>query len=323
MTAPITDPSVTRFASGDWPEAQRLAAVMDIYARGIMRYELAPSPDTPLHVEAAFHHLPELGLARVSASAASAHRARHHLSGDELVLNVGLSGMRSIRQCGREAVTGEGEAVLTTGAEIASATISTSQFMTFRVPAKLMAALVPNVHECLVRPIPRNTAPLRLLIGYAGGLQHPGTLATPALRRLATTYVHDLVALTLGATRDAAATARLRGARAARLQAIKTDIRQNLAKDLSVAALAARHRLPVRSLQRLFDTDGVTFTEFVLAERLIRAHKLLRDIAHAGQPISTIAFDCGFEHISYFNRVFRARFGLSPSDVRAQAGDAI
>ena len=179
------------------------------------------------------------------------------------------------------------------------------------------------MHECLVRPIPRNTAPLRLLIGYAGGLQQSGTLASPALRRLATTYVHDLVALTLGATRDAAATARLRGARAARLQAIKTDIRQNLAKDLSVAALAARHRLPVRSLQRLFDTDGVTFTEFVLAERLIRAHKLLRDIAHAGRPISTIAFDCGFEHISYFNRVFRTRFGLSPSDVRAQAGDAI
>ena len=159
MTAPNTGPSVTRFASGDWPEAQRLAAVMDIYARGIMRYELAPAPDSPLHVEATFHNLPGLGLARVSASAASAHRARHHLTGDDLVLNVGLSGMRSVRQCGREALTDEGDAVLTTGAEIASATISTSQYMTFRAPARLMAALVPNVHDCIARPIPRNTAP--------------------------------------------------------------------------------------------------------------------------------------------------------------------
>ena len=135
--------------------------------------------------------------------------------------------------------------------------------------------------------------------------------------------MHDLVALTLGATRDAAATARLRGARAARLQAIKADIRQNLAKDLSVAALAARHRLPVRALQRLFDADGVTFTDFVLAERLARAHRMLRDVARTGQPISTIALDCGFQHISYFNRVFRTRFAASPSDVRVQAGNAI
>ena len=79
-----------------------------------------------------------------------------------------------------------------------------------------------------------------------------------------------------------------------------------------------RHRLPVRSLQRLFEAEGVTFTDFVLAERLARAHRMLRNRAHSGQPISTIAFDCGFQHISYFNRVFRARFAASPSDVRAQ-----
>ena len=315
----MTGPGVIRFASADWPEAQRLAAVMDVYARGIMRYELTPAPDTPLHVEAAFHNLPGLGFARVNASAASAHRARHHLAGDELVLNVGLSGTRSVRQCGREALIGEGEAVLTTGAEIASAAISASHYMTFRVPAKLMAALVPNVHDHIARPIPRNTAPLRLLVGYAGALQRPEELGPPALQRHVATYVHDLVALTLGATRDAATAARLRGARAARLQAIKADIRLNLANDLSVATLAARHRLPVRTLQRMFEADGVTFTDFVLAERLAQAHRMLRDTAHAGRPVGTIAFDCGFQHISYFNRVFRARFAASPSDVRAQS----
>ena len=241
---------------------------MDIYARGIMRYELAPSPDIPLHVEAAFHHLPELGLARVSASAASAHRARHHLSGDDLVLNVGLSGMRSIRQCGREAVTGRERRPDDRSRDRIGHDFDLAVHDLSRA-GQADGGTRPQRARMLVRPIPRNTAPLRLLIGYAGGLQHPGTLATPALRRLAATHVHDLVALTLGATRDAAATARLRGARAARLQAIKADIRQNLAKDLSVAALAARHRLPVRSLQRLFEADGVTFTDFVLAERLV------------------------------------------------------
>ena len=229
--------------------------------------------------------------------------------------------MRSIRQRGREAVIGEREAVLTTGAEIASATISTSRFMTFRARAKPMAALVPGMHDCIARPIPRDTPPLRLLISYAEA--NPETLAEPALQRRVATHMHDLVALTLGATRDAAAAARLGGARAARLHAIKADIRRNLAKDLSFAALAQHHRLPVRTLQRMFEADGVTFTDFVLAERLMCAHRMLRDAARAGQPISTIAFDCGFQHISYFNRVFRARFTASPSDVRAEARNAI
>jgi len=32
-----------------------------------------------------------------------------------------------------------------------------------------------------------------------------------------------------------------------------------------------------------------------------------------------VAFDAGFGDLSYFNRVFRRRFGATPSDVRAAA----
>jgi transcriptional regulator GlxA family with amidase domain len=138
------------------------------------------------------------------------------------------------------------------------------------------------------------------------------------LRPHAAAHMRDLIAMAVGATRDWEI-ARQNGVRAARLRAIKADIRQNIGQDISVAALAARHRLPVRTLQRLFEADGVTFTDFVLTERLAHAHRMLRDAAHAGRPISTIAFDCGFQHISYFNRVFRARFAAAPSDVRGQA----
>ena len=48
-------------------------------------------------------------------------------------------------------------------------------------------------------------------------------------------------------------------------------------------------------------------------------HRLLSDPRLADRPISTIAFDVGFGTLSHFNHSFRRRFGLSPSDVRAQA----
>jgi transcriptional regulator GlxA family with amidase domain len=114
-------------------------------------------------------------------------------------------------------------------------------------------------------------------------------------------------------TRDGAETAQGRGVRAARLHAIKQDIARSLGQaDLSVAALAGRHRCTPRFIQRLFETDGTTFTDYVLAERLARARR-------AGQKISALAYDCGFGDISYFNRVFRRHYGATPSAVRAQA----
>ena len=86
-----------------------------------------------------------------------------------------------------------------------------------------------------------------------------------------------------------------------------------------MTTLAARHRLAVRYVQRLFEAEGTTFTEFVLARRLERAHRLLTDPRCTDRPVSMIAFEVGFGHVPYFNEAFRRRFGASPSDVRAHA----
>ncbi len=65
------------------------------------------------------------------------------------------------------------------------------------------------------------------------------------------------------------------------------------------------------------DHEGTTFTEYVLAQRLGRAHRLLADPRHANQKIGAIALDVGFGDLSYFNRAFRKRYGVAPSELRA------
>jgi AraC-like DNA-binding protein len=182
-----------------------------------------------------------------------------------------------------------------------------------------MALLVPDLEDCFARLIPGDTEAVRLLIGYAAVLEDRGAMADPQLRRLAVAHVHDLMALALGASRDASQTAKLRGARAARFRAITADIASHLGRELSIAQVAARQRLPLRYVQRLFESEGTTFTAFVLAQRLERAYLLLSDPALADRPISTIAFDAGFATLSHFNQSFRRRYGASPSDIRAQA----
>ena len=84
-------------------------------------------------------------------------------------------------------------------------------------------------------------------------------------------------------------------------------------------ALAARHRVTARYIRKLFEAEGVTFSKFLLDERLARAHRMLIDPRHGAETISAIAFACGFGDLSYFNRVFRRRNGATPTGVRAAA----
>jgi AraC-like DNA-binding protein len=71
-------------------------------------------------------------------------------------------------------------------------------------------------------------------------------------------------------------------------------------------------------VQRIFAESGSTFTQYVTEQRLAAAYKALRHISN-DLPISTIAYDCGFANVSHFNRLFRQRFGCTPSDVRVAA----
>jgi AraC-like DNA-binding protein len=94
--------------------------------------------------------------------------------------------------------------------------------------------------------------------------------------------------------------------RAARLRAIKADITERLTQDdLTVAAIASRQRISESYVRKLFESEGSSFSECVLGERLIRAHRMLTDPRFAGRSITSVAFDAGFGDASYFNRSFR------------------
>jgi AraC-like DNA-binding protein len=157
-----------------------------------------------------------------------------------------------------------------------------------------------------------------LLIDYVRLARDRHAINRREVQPFIVSHIYDLAAAAIGAARDAAE-ATQDGVRAARLHAIKADIASNLGRpDLSLVSLAQRHGCTPRFVQRLFEVEGTTFTEYVLGQRLARAHRLLIDAHRRRDKIATIAYDAGFGDVSYFNRMFRRRFGAAPSDVRAQ-----
>jgi AraC family transcriptional regulator, dual regulator of chb operon len=65
-----------------------------------------------------------------------------------------------------------------------------------------------------------------------------------------------------------------------------------------------------RSLKKYLNT---TPSEFINNIRLLEAAKQLRNTT---KPVSEIVFETGFENPSYFNRLFKAKYGQSPGKYR-------
>jgi AraC-like DNA-binding protein len=296
-----------------------------LYGRTAVAFE--PLPDVPVYADFTQRRLPGLVLQMGTVEGVRFERTLRHLADGvtDLLLSVPLSGGRSTVWSGRgrEVIRRHGDAVLRSCAEpsVGRPMIARERgrFCGLRVPREALAPLVTNIDDAVLRLIPASTGALKLLVNYVGMLDDEA-LATPELRRLVVTQLYDLAALSIGATRDAAVIAEGRGVRAARLRAIKADIAERLAQDdLTVAAVASRQRISESYVRKLFESEGSSFSEWVLCERLIRAHRMLTDPRFAGRSITSVAFDVGFGDVSYFNRSFRRRFGATPSEIRAEA----
>jgi AraC-like DNA-binding protein len=308
------------FSSEGLRAVDRVPFYRDVIGRMWARVDLEPVGED-LRIDARFCRLPDLSVAYVEGSAVRVTRTRAMAEGrDHVLLAITLEGAATYSQRGCEATISAGSAVVLSDAEGHRMERTTSRSLMVGVPRTTLAPMLSNPDAALMSVIPDSIEPLRLLTGYTRILITDSTLLdTVALRCLAVSHVHDLIALTLGATSDAAQVAAGRGLRAARLRSIKVDIAQNLAGDVTVAALSARHRLSPRYIRKLFEGENTSLSQFVLGHRLRRVHRLLADPRYAERTISDIALAVGFGDISTFNREFRRRFGMTPSDVRRGA----
>ncbi len=321
MTSRPLDSVAFRFSAADWPERDRLAIWREAVGRNVVQLDTRPLSNGPFHAEAVVRALPGLWLGSWAFGNLRAAVTRELLDGsDDLILGIARSGAPVISHRSREARGDTGDAVLMSTAEPRESIYpSLVRFLSLRLQRKALTPLVPNPEDALMRPVPRDLEALQLLTQYVEALNRMHAIATPELQHVVVTHVYDLAALVVGATRDGTALAAGRGLRAARLAAVKAYINANLADpDLTLNAVAARRHLSPRSLQRLFEDEDTSFSEFVLNARLAFAHGLLTDPRCDGCLISSVALEAGFGDLSYFNRVFRRRYGATPSEIRAE-----
>ena len=165
--------------------------------------------------------------------------------------------------------------------------------------------------------MPAGTAALQLLTRYLGSVLGGPPPPSGQLTDAIVTHMTELIELSLLAPGPGALPAHDPGVRAARLTAVKADIGRHLTdSSLGVEALAARHGITPRYLHKLFEDDAMTYSQYVLEQRLALAYRRLRSPRLAARTVSSIAHNAGFGDLSYFNRTFRRRYGITPSGAR-------
>jgi AraC-like DNA-binding protein len=315
------DYTVVRFSSRALPQEGRGRTLEELHERGLLPTRFIRYGNPAPRVDLVNRRLP--GLRILTASYASVRREGVRQEGDLLYLCMTLTGMTVGSRAGREMILSDGDAVLMTNDEATwtMTSPSSANIAGIRVPRSAIAPLVPKLENVTMRRITRDTSGLRLLRKYLDVVADDEALAAPASQHLLTGHFYDLVALALGANGEAKALAADRTVGAVRLAAIKADIVANLDdRNLNATMVATRNRVTVRYLHKLFESEGITYSEFVLGQRLARAYHDLRSPFHSRRAISTIAFDLGFNDLSYFNRTFRRHYNATPSEIRESAG---
>jgi AraC-like DNA-binding protein len=320
------------FSSADLPaeldERTRFSRWTEVMTQIFGRRHVVGTVDRPFSARSELVRYGSVALGRHEATLAGTDRTSADVAADGvdnfmLTLNPGTARI-AFTQRGRQTILAPGSWTLLSLAEVASirweqnGTSGHSEWLNAVIPRRQILELVGTADDLVVMPIDAGRPAVQHLRQYVRILFGPdGLSGASALAAHIGTTLLDLIALSLGAEREAAELARMRGLRAARLQEIVAEIKARFVDPtFSPADVARKLGLSVRYIQNLMQQSGSSFTEQVLELRLQKARTMLTDRRHDRLKVSDIAAASGFNEVSHFNRCFRRRFGASPSNFR-------
>jgi AraC-like DNA-binding protein len=301
-------------------DRQRFLRFAELFEHFSNTGELDPAPNVPFRAAMNSIHIGTTLLGRCDGTFTAVRREHRQViaTNDDRYCLARNSGDRDsiVVHCGRDFTLRPGSMTLLKLDEpfFSADGATAKRFTNVHLPTATLRAMVPGVDDLVGRELEPGGA-LSLAMDYGDLLlRHPGAVDEAGVAIAA--HLMDLAALGLGARGDIAVTARRGGMRAVRLKAVLLILEKRFTEpDFSAQKLAEAVGLSERYVNELLFEAGASFTARLTELRLRKAADML---THAERRISDIAFACGFNDLSYFNRCFRRRFGLTPTAARGR-----
>lgn len=268
------------------------------------------------------YRLGELAVVDVQANEQSVVRdaSRIARSDDEFVLvSLAIEGRARVCQEGREAHLEVGDfAIYDTRRPYQLHFDGAFRQTVVQIPRHRLQQRLCNLEYLTALPMSRNNPLDRLVFDFLTGLSGLEDRMAEAQQTRLVDQGLDLLAMALSE--------RVKGdipgpRRSALLLRLKDDIQTRLGdSELSLASVSARFGISVRYINSLFQEEQTSFGRYLLASRLQRCARDLREPLLGKRQISEIAYRWGFSDMAYFSRVFRKAHGMTARDYRLGGG---
>jgi AraC-like DNA-binding protein len=318
------EPAAIRYVTDELAQRNRVSAWRERISDLLMEIEVRPDAAASGFKSAEVaRSLGDLQLLKMNFTASQIIRKAGDGEGSGyFLLHVNCSGVVVVSSMGRLLTLEEGEAVVLDGAQ--AFTIHRREAgasYVVRIPRGRMMQMVLLAETVVMRKLPDAAGSSHLLTAYLDAVLH-AVQASPRVDQLTYRHFSDLLALVLDPAVAAATDSSgivpddNRGMSGTRFRAAKSYVVEHAHDQISIGQVADHLGITERHAQRLFESHGTTFTAFLNDIRLARAHALLSDPASDRLRIRSICFKTGYRDVSHFNRVFRARYGCTPAEVR-------
>jgi AraC-like DNA-binding protein len=316
-------PTEIRFETDTLPERDRFPMFCEEVVRRHIGLDLNTKDRREFQAALELRRVGSIDIGRIATSPLNSARTTSLVrDGDDGLLVTLLD-------CGRAShIQGDADQALEPGEGVMSDCgypgelnfVADSEFWNLKIPRHMIATMFSRPMRFAGAKLDKDIAARRLLLGYIREAFNLDVAASVRATRLYEQHIVDLIALALGANGATRAEADERGVRSVRLSAILKEIERS-SRDPAVNAIAIAQRLGVtpRYVHFLLEETGKSFTHHVLERRLEKAAALLRDQTRRSAKIADIAGEVGFNDLSNFNRAFRCRYGVTPSDLRNAA----
>jgi AraC family transcriptional regulator, positive regulator of tynA and feaB len=225
------------------------------------------------------------------------------------------TGVETVREGGREITLSQGNIAIWDGLQPTDIeVVKPFHKRTLLFPRERVRAVCPRLTDLRSLPSLDTSGPARLLVRYMNAL----AVELPQLGAAAAVSAANVALELLRATVEP----ELPSGRTAQRTAMRADIRRHIRNhlqdpDLGPTAIARAFAMSVRALHALFEDGDESVAVIVRNERLQRC---LEDLQQRNaDSVTEIAYRWGFCETAHFSRVFKRRFGLTPSEARQLA----
>jgi AraC-like DNA-binding protein len=316
-------PRLWRFSTETLPQRDRVSAFREGLARQVLTMDVVDHSGGRPRVDISYMALGQVAACALVATPTELVRDKRHIKDgtDDFFLTIVEAGPLHVWHAGEESSQNSGSAYLSNNARpIRFIGTRGGVVRNVTVSARALRAMVQHP-EGLVGQFVRPGPALRLLDGYLRSLSAFKEAPPPELAHTIGEHLLDLTAAALGPTAEASEIIAERGLKAARLRAVLSRIARRFSDPgFDLDSIAGELGLSRRYIQRLLEETGKSFTDHLVERRLDRSYAMLTDRRYLHLRIIDIAFAAGFSDVSHFNRIFRRRFGDTPSGVRIAAG---